>query len=209
MLAAVLIFGAFMSPVVPHHAAVVPAVHHVKVHVKHHAHHGLNEVAKVVAHKKHVLHLMHLESVRERYLASQQRYTGGSSWNGSASHSSTSSTSSGSSSSSSGSTGGSSWQNSSASSGSSSSSYSSHTGTAGNYSGGISDIPGVPKSFVACVARRESNNGANQAYNGGTYGIISASGYNVNGQSLSAQKAAFQKIYTTTGRSAWSKSDNC
>lgn len=74
--------------------------------------------------------------------------------------------------------------------------------------GGIDSIPGVPSSFVACVAYRESTNGTNAAYNGGVYGIITASGYNVNGQSLAAQKAAFQKIYATTGPSAWA-ADGC
>ena len=71
------------------------------------------------------------------------------------------------------------------------------------YGESITDIPGVPKAFVACVAYRESTNGQNAAYNGGTYGIISASGINVNGQSLSAQKRAFKQIYDTTGGSAW------
>lgn len=74
--------------------------------------------------------------------------------------------------------------------------------------GGITSIPGVPSSFVSCVAFRESTNGTNQAYNGGVYGIINASGYHVNGQSLSAQKAAFKSIYDTTGPSAWS-ADGC
>ena len=74
--------------------------------------------------------------------------------------------------------------------------------------GDITSIPGVPQSFVACVAYRESSNGANQAYNGGVYGIITASGYNVNGQSLAAQKAAFLAIYDTTGPSAWA-ADGC
>lgn len=75
-------------------------------------------------------------------------------------------------------------------------------------SGGLDDIPGVPSSFVSCVAFRESTNGTNAAYNGGDYGIITASGINVNGQSLGAQKAAFKQIYDTTGPSAWS-ADGC
>lgn len=74
--------------------------------------------------------------------------------------------------------------------------------------GGIDDIPGVPSSFVQCVAFRESTNGTNQAEDGGTYGIINASGYHVNGQSLGAQKQAFKAIYDTTGPSAWS-ADGC
>jgi LysM repeat protein len=72
----------------------------------------------------------------------------------------------------------------------------------------IDNIPGVPSSFVKCVAFRESTNGTNQAYNGGVYGIITASGYNVNGQSLAAQKAAFSSIYHNYGGKAWA-ADGC
>ena len=75
-------------------------------------------------------------------------------------------------------------------------------------SGGLSDVPGVPSGFAACVAYRESTDGANQAYNGGVYGIITASGHDVNGQSLAAQKQAFSEIYATTGPSAWA-ADGC
>lgn len=75
-------------------------------------------------------------------------------------------------------------------------------------SGGIDSIPGVPSSFVQCVAYRESTNGTNQAYNGGVYGIITASGHDVNGQSLGAQKQAFSEIYHSTGPSAWA-ADGC
>jgi LysM domain len=72
----------------------------------------------------------------------------------------------------------------------------------------IDNIPGVPQSFVKCVAFRESTNGTNAAFNGGDYGIITASGHNVNGQSLGAQKQAFKEIYDTTGPSAWA-ADGC
>lgn len=75
-------------------------------------------------------------------------------------------------------------------------------------SGGLTDIPGVPSSFVQCVAYRESTNGTNQAYDGGVYGIINASGYHVNGQSVAVQKQAFASIYHSTGPSAWS-ADGC
>lgn len=75
-------------------------------------------------------------------------------------------------------------------------------------SSSLTDIPGVPSSFVKCVAFRESTNGTNQALNGGVYGIINASGYHVNGQPLAAQKQAFAAIYNTTGPSAWS-ADGC
>lgn len=61
---------------------------------------------------------------------------------------------------------------------------------------------------MKCVAFRESTNGTNQAFNGGVYGIINASGEHVNGQSLAAQKAAFQRIYHSTGPSAWA-ADGC
>lgn len=93
-------------------------------------------------------------------------------------------------------------------SGSSSVSPSSSSPSSPSAGGGIDNIPGVPTSFVKCVAFRESTNGTNQAYNGGVYGIITASGYNVNGQSLAAQKAAFKAIYDTTGPSAWA-ADGC
>jgi hypothetical protein len=45
--------------------------------------------------------------------------------------------------------------------------------------GSLSDIPGVPSSFAACVAYRESTNDTNPAAHGDAYGIIPASGYNV------------------------------
>ena len=75
--------------------------------------------------------------------------------------------------------------------------------------GGLADVPGVPRSFAACVAQRESSNGTNQAYNGGVYGIINASGEHVNGQSLSAQKQAFSRLYQRYGKAPWSPSDGC
>jgi hypothetical protein len=67
----------------------------------------------------------------------------------------------------------------------------------------------VPRAFAACVALRESSNGTNQAYNGGVYGIITASGINVNGQPLSVQKQAFAKLYAQYGTSPWTPSDHC
>lgn len=73
----------------------------------------------------------------------------------------------------------------------------------------LSDVPGVPSSFAACVAERESSDGTNAAYNGGDYGIITASGINVNGQSLSAQKAAFSQLYHQYGTAPWAPSDGC
>lgn len=79
----------------------------------------------------------------------------------------------------------------------------------GGSSSSLSDVPGVPSGFAACVAERESSDGANQAYNGGVYGIITASGINVNGQSLSAQKAAFSQLYQQYGTAPWAPSDGC
>jgi LysM repeat protein len=83
------------------------------------------------------------------------------------------------------------------------------TGSSGYSSGGsLSSISGVPQSFAACVAYHESTNGTNQAYNGGVYGIITASGINVNGQSVAAQKAAFSKLYAEYGTKPWA-GDGC
>jgi LysM repeat protein len=76
-------------------------------------------------------------------------------------------------------------------------------------SGDLASVPGVPRAFAACVAFRESSNGTNQAFNGGVYGIIRASGINVNGQSIGAQKAAFSHLYALYGKSPWSPSDHC
>lgn len=89
----------------------------------------------------------------------------------------------------------------------------SSTSTGASSSGGsssdLADVPGVPRSFAACVAERESSDGTNQAFNGGVYGIINASGEHVNGQSISAQKAAFSRLYSQYGKSPWTPSDGC
>lgn len=85
----------------------------------------------------------------------------------------------------------------------------SFSSSSGDDSSSLSDVPGVPSGFAACVAERESSDGANQAYNGGVYGIITASGINVNGQSLSAQKAAFSQLYAEDGTQPWAPSDGC
>jgi LysM repeat protein len=82
-------------------------------------------------------------------------------------------------------------------------------GSGGASDSSLSDVPGVPSSFAACVAERESSDGTNAAYNGGDYGIITASGINVNGQSLSAQKAAFSQLYKEYGTAPWAPSDGC
>jgi hypothetical protein len=94
------------------------------------------------------------------------------------------------------------------STGRSSGSSGSSGSSSGYSSGSLSDIPGVPQSFAACVAYRESTNGTNAAYNGGVYGIITASGINVNGQSVAAQKQAFSKLYAQYGGHPWA-ADGC
>lgn len=73
-------------------------------------------------------------------------------------------------------------------------------------SGGLSNVPGVPASFAACVAMRESSNGAGSS---NIYGIIPASGYNVAGDSLAQQKQVFAEIYAKDGVSAWAPYDGC
>jgi LysM repeat protein len=82
------------------------------------------------------------------------------------------------------------------------------SGGSGYGSSSLSDIPGVPSSFAACVAYRESTNDTNPAAHGDAYGIIPASGYNVGGDSLAQQKQVFKEIYDTTGASAWA-ADGC
>jgi hypothetical protein len=72
----------------------------------------------------------------------------------------------------------------------------------------LGDIPGVPPSFAACVAYRESTDDTNPAAHGDAYGIIPASGYNVSGDSIAQQKLVFKQIYDTTGPSAWA-ADGC
>jgi LysM repeat protein len=88
-------------------------------------------------------------------------------------------------------------------------SRSTSTGSSGYSSSSLSDVPGVPQSFAACVAYRESTNLQNPAANGNAYGIIPSSGYNVNGTSLANQKQVFAKLYAQYGSSPWAPSDGC
>jgi murein DD-endopeptidase MepM/ murein hydrolase activator NlpD len=88
------------------------------------------------------------------------------------------------------------------------STQSSSRGSSGYSSGGLSDIPGVPSSFAACVAYRESTNLQNPAANGNAYGIIPASGYNVYGTSIAHQKQVFAELYHQYGGSTWA-ADGC
>jgi hypothetical protein len=85
---------------------------------------------------------------------------------------------------------------------------SSSTGSSGYSSSSLSSIPGVPSSFAACVAYRESTNLQNPAANGNAYGIIPASGYNVTGTSLAHQKQVFAELYQQYGGSPWA-ADGC
>ena len=87
-------------------------------------------------------------------------------------------------------------------------SVSSSSSGPGYGSGGLGDIPGVPHSFAACVAYRESTNNTNPAAHGNAYGIIPASGYNVSGDSIAQQKQVFKQIYDTSGPRAWA-ADGC
>ena len=82
------------------------------------------------------------------------------------------------------------------------------TGSSGYSSSSLSDIPGVPSSFAACVAYRESTDLQNPAANGNAYGIIPASGYNVEGTSLANQKQVFAELYAQDGGAPWA-ADGC
>jgi len=82
------------------------------------------------------------------------------------------------------------------------------TGSSGYSSSSLSDIPGVPSSFAACVAYRESTDLQNPAANGNAYGIIPASGYNVEGSSLAHQKQVFAELYAQDGGAPWA-ADGC
>ena len=87
-----------------------------------------------------------------------------------------------------------------------------HSGSTGSSSGSssssLSDIPGVPSSFAACVAYRESTDLQNPAADGNAYGIIPASGYNVYGTSLAHQKQVFAELYAQDGATPWA-ADGC
>jgi LysM repeat protein len=82
------------------------------------------------------------------------------------------------------------------------------TGSSGYSSSSLSDIPGVPASFAACVAYRESTDLQNPAADGNAYGIIPASGYNVEGTSLANQKQVFAELYAQDGGAPWA-ADGC
>ena len=81
-------------------------------------------------------------------------------------------------------------------------------GSSGYSSSDLSNVPGVPQSLAACVAYRESTDLQNPAANGNAYGIIPASGYNVDGTSLANQKQVFAQLYQQYGGSPWA-ADGC
>ncbi len=80
--------------------------------------------------------------------------------------------------------------------------------SAGYSSSSLSDVPGVPRSFAACVAYRESTDLRNPAAHGNAYGIMPASGYDVYGTSLAHQKHVFAELYRQYGAAPWA-SDGC
>jgi hypothetical protein len=102
-----------------------------------------------------------------------------------------------------------------------------NTGYSGGYSSSssLSDVPGVPSGFAACVALRESSNNPRsvnavpgfEGKGGGAYGIMDyvwqGSDLNKSGQpynaSLSEQKQAFSTLYQKYGKSPWTPSDGC
>jgi murein DD-endopeptidase MepM/ murein hydrolase activator NlpD len=86
---------------------------------------------------------------------------------------------------------------------------SSSSAASGYESSSLSDIPGVPSSFAACVAYRESTDLENPAADGNAYGILPSSGYDVEGASLAAQKQAFSELYAQYGTQPWAPSDGC
>lgn len=89
------------------------------------------------------------------------------------------------------------------SSGSSSSSTSAVASTASvSSSSSYSDVPGVPSSFAACVAERESSNGAGSS---NIYGIQGGGGDG----SLASQKEAFAQMYADRGTEPWAPYDGC
>jgi hypothetical protein len=69
-------------------------------------------------------------------------------------------------------------------------------------SGGYADVPGVPASFAACVAMRESSDGAGSS---NIYGILGGGGSG----SLTSQKAAFSQMYAARGTQPWAPYDGC
>ena len=80
--------------------------------------------------------------------------------------------------------------------------------SSGYSSSDLADVPGVPRSYAACVAYRESTDLKNPAARGNAYGIIPASGYDGYHMTLSQQKQVFAKLYREYGKRPW-RSDGC
>ena len=72
-------------------------------------------------------------------------------------------------------------------------------------SSNLADVPGVPYSFAACVALRESTDGQGSP---DIYGILPMNGY-FSGMSLAEQKGLFSRMYARDGTSPWSPWDGC
>lgn len=73
-------------------------------------------------------------------------------------------------------------------------------------SSSYSDVPGVPSSFAACVAERESSNGAGSS---NIYGIMPSSGSSAGSGSIAEQKAGFAQLYAEHGTAPWAPYDGC
>lgn len=73
-------------------------------------------------------------------------------------------------------------------------------------SSSYSDVPGVPSSFAACVAERESSNGAGSS---NIYGILPSSGSSAGSGSIAEQKAGFAQLYAEHGTAPWAPYDGC
>jgi hypothetical protein len=69
----------------------------------------------------------------------------------------------------------------------------------------LADVAGVPASFAACVAMRESTDGAGSS---NIYGILPMNGY-YDGMSLAAQKELFSQMYEAQGSGPWAPYDGC
>lgn len=66
----------------------------------------------------------------------------------------------------------------------------------------LADVPGVPEGFAACVALRESTDGA---LSSNIYGIIGPGGQGT----LAQQKEAFSQMYAARGVEPWQRYDHC
>jgi LysM repeat protein len=72
--------------------------------------------------------------------------------------------------------------------------------------GALDDVPGVPSSFAACVAYRESTDGQASS---NVYGILDGPNGADYGASLAQQKQDFATLYAEEGTQPWAPSDGC